>query len=180
MNQYLKIPRGINVVRTNDMIIRKAIEEIGKKYNRVLFGTFRSDYAKGKAYLHQKYGISKTALKKLHKIKISTFGNTDIDDRYSNYVSVHILLARGIFETIIKSTKEKDIALLDIASDVGVTKYNSKSKYIDVFFEESLSQMGHALRGKEDFIAFNKSDIAHEELKTLYKELNSITDVIGG
>ena len=31
MNQYLKIPRGINVNQVNDLILKNAIEEIGKQ-----------------------------------------------------------------------------------------------------------------------------------------------------
>ena len=180
MNQYLKIPRGINVVNTNDLILQKAIEEIGKQHSRVLLGTFRSNYAKGKAYLSQKYGISKTALKKLHKVKISTYGYNNIGEQYANYISIHILLAKEIFENIIKCTKDKNINLLEIAIGEGRTQYSTSSKYMDVLFGESMHQIDVALRDQVNFNAFNRNSNAHTELRGVSRKLNSITEQIGG
>ena len=176
MNQYLKIPRGINIIKTNDLIMRKVIEEIGKQYSRVLLGTFRSNYAKGKAYLSQKYGISKTALKKLHKVKMSPYGYSNINEQYGNYISVNIILAKAIFEDIIKCTKEKNIDLLNIS----VSKYDKQSRCIDALFEESLNCMNRSLRDRDNFNTFNKNLTAHTELRSVYQELNSITELLGG
>lgn len=179
MNQYLKIPRGINVINTNDLIFRKVIEEIGKYHSRVLFGTYRSNYAKGKAYLSQKYGISKTAIKKLHKVKISTYGYNNIGEQYGNYISIHIILAKEIFEKIINSTKDKNINILKIALEEGNMQYNENSRYIDVLFGESLHQIDVALRDQVNFNIFNKNSNAHTELRCVAKELNDITETIG-
>lgn len=180
MNQYLKIPRGINVVNTNDLILQRAIEEIGKQHSRVLFGTFRSNYAKGKAYLSQKYGISKTALKKLHKVKICTYGYINIGERYANYISIHILFVREIFENIIKCTKDKNIDLLEIAFGENKAQYSASSKYMEVLFGESMHQINVALRDQDNFNAFNKNDNAHTELGGVSRDLNNITEQIGG
>ena len=177
MNQYLKIPRGINVNNTNDLIIRKTIEAIGKKYSRVLLGAFRSDYAKGKAYLSRKYGVSKTAIKKLHTIEIDTDGYNNIDPQYGNYISVHILHGKEMFENIISSTKEKNVNFLEIAVTGG---YDENSKYMDALFEESFHWMNRSLRDQENFNRFNKNDNAHDELRNVVNELRSITDLIGG
>lgn len=84
MNEYIKIPRGIHVIATNDQILKKLIEHVGRKYNHTLKGVFRSDYAKGKAYLSRKCNMSKSAIKCLHKVKITSKAREKYGDSYSN------------------------------------------------------------------------------------------------
>lgn len=180
MNQYLKIPRGININAINDLLLKKAIEEIGKRYSRVLFGRYRSNYAKGKAYLSKEYGLSKTAIKKLHSVKISTRGYERYGNDYSNYVCVHILLAKIILEEIIKTHKEQKIAFVDVAGSISKRKYNSECKYIDVLFEETLHWMKQGLLSSDNFCSFNNNTDAICELNALYNSINSIDETIGG
>lgn len=180
MNQYLKVPRGINVDKTNDIIMQETIEAIGRKYNRVLLGTFRSDYAKGKAYISKKYGVSKTALKKLHKTKRSIDAYKNIDVAYSNYVDINILFTAKILDRIIKSITDKNIDFLKIADEKSNGKYTENSLYIDVLFEETLSWMDTASMDEENLITFNRNEKAHEELINLYNEIKKITELIGG
>lgn len=180
MNQYLKIPRGIHVDNTNDLIMRKTIEKIGEKYSRDLFGKFPSKYAKGKAYLARKYGISKTALKKLHKTKISTYGYNNIGEQYGNYISVHILVVKEIFKNIIEEIKEQNIDFVANIASVGSGKYTEESKYMEVLFEESLCWMEKSLMEQENFNVYNRNSNAHTKLYNVYSNLNDITDIIGG
>ncbi len=180
MNQYLKIPRGININSINDLLFRKAIEEIGKRYGRVLFGKYRSNYAKGKAYLSKEYGLSKTAIKKMHSVKKCTRGYERFGNDYSNYIRLHILLAKTILEDIIKTHKEQKIAFEDIISSTSGGKYNSKSKYIDVLFEETLHWMKQGLLNSNDFCCFNINTDALCELNGLYNSIKNIDGTVGG
>ena len=179
MNQYLRIPRGINVNQENDLILKKTIEEIGKQYGRLLLGKYRSNYAKGKAFLAKEYGLSKTAIKKMHTVKISASGHNNIGDNYSNYVSLHILLTDRIIVDIIKSIKEQKIDFERIATDISNSKYNSGDLYIDALFEETLHWMRQSLMDIDIFNLFNKSDDAQGELNGLYNRITIIMDKIG-
>lgn len=179
MNQYLKIPRGINVKTKNDLIFQKTVEAIGKQYGRLLTGQYKSDYAKGKAFLSKKYGIKKTAIKKIHTVKISTRGHNDIGDNYSNYVSLHILLTEQIIIDIIKSVKEQGVDFRKIANSISNGDYDSNSLYIDALFEETLHWMSNSMMDNDNICYFNRNNASKDELIDLYNHLKKITDKIG-
>ena len=180
MNQYVKIPRGININPINDYFIRKAIEEIGKHYSGVLLGKFGSDYAKGKAYISREFGLSKTAIKKLHKVKNSTRGHNDFGDSYSNYVSIHILSSKNILDNIIKSIKKENIDFIEIVNAIGNGRYDLNSMYIEVLFEETMHWIRQSLMDANNFCGFNNNKNACIELNNLYNSLIAITETIGG
>ena len=166
MNQYLRIPRGINVNQENDLILKKTIEEIGKQYGRLLLGKYRSNYAKGKAFLAKEYGLSKTAIKKMHTVKISASGHNNIGDNYSNYVSLHILLTDRIIVDIIKSIKEQKIDFERIATDISNSKYNSGDLYIDALFEETRDGGGEVHSNvREKFLSLSLEVFVHADGK---------------
>lgn len=178
MNQYIRIPRGINVNNMNDHIFQLAIEAIGENYSRVLGGKYRSNYARGKAYLSQKYGLSKTAIKKIHKSRNSVIGHDRFGDNYSNYVCLHLLQTCDIISKIIESIKKMNISFQKTAFSASNGRYDADSKYVDVLMEETLFWIRQGMMDCENFRAFNRDD-ACDEAKRLLHCIMSIKDVIG-
>lgn len=179
MNQYLRIPRGINVNQENDLIFQKTIEAIGKQYGSFLTGCYKSDYAKGKAYLSKKFGIKKAAIKRIHTVKTCATGYINIGDHYSNYVSIHILFTEQIMIDMIKSIKDQGVDFENIANKISKGKYDSDSLCIDALFEESFHWMNFSMMDNDNICLFNKSDDSKEKLIDLYKRFKKITDKIG-
>ena len=179
MNQYIRIPRGINVNNMNDHIFQLAIEAIGKKYSRVLGGKYRSNYARGKAYLSQEFGLSKTAIKKLHKPRNSVIGHDKYGVNYSNYVCLHLLKTCDIISKIIESIKKMNIPFQDMVFAASNGKYNADSKYVDVILEETLFWIRQGMMDCKNFCEFNRDDDACDEADGLLNCIMSIKDVIG-
>ena len=178
MNQYIKIPRGINVISVNDIILKNAIEKIGKHYNKDIPGKNRSNYAKGKAYLSKKYGLSKSAIKKLHSVKDSVRGHNNYGDNYSNFVNVHIELATDILNSIIISCKGQEITFAKTANSISGGKYDFRSKYIEALFEETIHWIEQSFMDGDNFCKFNRNGDAITVLRCLYNSLNSIDERI--
>ena len=178
MNEYIKIPRGIHVIATNDHILKKLIEYLGRTYNHTLKGTFRSDYAKGKAYLSRKCNMSKSAIKCMHKVKISSKSREEYGDSYSNIVKINTEHFADFFKVMIAELINKDIDVLSITWQIHKGEYTPKDKYITFLFEETKHWMNWATRD-ENFAEFNSSNEAYDVLISMISECGHMNEIIG-
>lgn len=174
MNQYVKIPRGIYVNNTNDIIFETIIKELGKKHSGNFVTSKLSNYARGKIYLRNKYGISGTALKRIHKVKTSTTGMS-IGLNYSNYISIHRYNASQIVEDIINELEnDKKISVEEISEEFFNDNNVLQKTYINAFMYNTLEWIEDARCDANNFCKFNKCETALVEAIRIKTDLLNV------
>ena len=178
MNKYIKIPRGIHLNVINDNILREIIEHFGREYNHTLSGQFRSDYAKGKAFLARKYNISKAAIKHFHTPKMNPKARNKYGDSYSNILKINIEHFQDFFNDLIGDLIHEKPNIIKFTKSIHKGKYTDSDTYMTVLFEESEYWMDWASR--DDNIAeLNSSDETLEVIKGMISQCHDIDKQIG-
>lgn len=178
MSQYVKIPRGGYPNVLNDEILKKAICLIGRREKSNFVTAKLSDYARGKIYLRQRYGISGCTLKKMHKLKMSVNGFEELDDRFSNYISLHIGKTKVVFMAIQDYIdKESEIIeeFIDLSRDFYTSNPNIDHTYANSLFYETFRWIHRFETNTESFDQFNKREGAWkiaDEIKESIKKID--------
>lgn len=179
MSQYVKIPRGGYPNVLNDEILKKAICLIGRREKANFVTAKLSDYARGKIYLRQRYGISGCTLKKMHKLKISVNGFEELDDRFSNYISLHIGKTKVVFMAIQDYiVKEPEIIeeFLSISQSFFTNNPDINHTYANSLFYETFRWIHRFETNTESFDQFNKRGGAWEDANGIKEYIKKIDE----